>query len=65
MEKATLGFRIYKTWQILKRLAGTFHRSQTLKLGGVSSQTQTAQQHFFSHSFIFIIILLGLSYLNR
>ena len=35
MEKATLGFRIYKTWQILKRFAGTFGRAQTLKLGGV------------------------------
>ena len=35
MEKATLGFRIYKIWQILKRFAGTFHRAQTLKLGGV------------------------------
>ena len=37
MEKATLGFRIYKIWQILKRFAGTFHRAQTLKLGGVCS----------------------------
>ena len=35
MEKATLGFRIYKIVQILKRLAGTFRRAQTLKLGGV------------------------------
>ena len=34
MEKATLGFRIYKIWQI-KRFAGTFRRAQTLKLGGV------------------------------
>ena len=35
MEKATLGFRIYNIWHILKRFAGTFHRAQTLKLGGV------------------------------
>ena len=35
MEKATLGFRIYIIWQILKRFAGTFRRAQTLKLGGV------------------------------
>ena len=35
MEKATLGFHIYKIWQILKRFAGTFRRAQTLKLGGV------------------------------
>ena len=37
MEKATLGFRIYKIWQILKRFAGTFRRAQTLKLGGVQT----------------------------
>ena len=37
MEKATLGFRISKIWQILKRFAGTFRRAQTLKLGGVHS----------------------------
>ena len=35
MEKANLGFRIYKIWQILKRFAGTFCQAQTLKLGGV------------------------------
>ena len=35
MEKATLGFHIYKIWQILKRFDGTFRRAQTLKLGGV------------------------------
>ena len=35
MEKATLGFRIYKIWQILKHFAGTFHRAQTMKFGGV------------------------------
>ena len=35
MEKATLGFCMYKLWQILKRFAGTFRRAQTLKLGGV------------------------------
>ena len=26
---------VYKIWQILKPFAGTFHRAQTLKLGGV------------------------------
>ena len=41
MEKATLGFRIYKIWQILKRFAGTFCRAQTLKLGGVYQVTKT------------------------
>ena len=35
MEKATLDFRIYKIWQILKHFAGTFRRAQTLKSGGV------------------------------
>ena len=35
MEKATLVFHIYKTWQILKRFTGTFYRAQTLILGGV------------------------------
>ena len=35
MEKATLGFRMYKICQILKHFAGTFRRAQTLKLGGV------------------------------
>ena len=35
MEKTTLGFRIYKIWQILKRFAGTFRQAQTLKLWGV------------------------------
>ena len=34
-KKTTLCFHIYKIWQILKRFAGTFHRAQTLKLGGV------------------------------
>ena len=34
-EKETLGFCIYKLWQILKCFAGTFHRAQTLKLAGV------------------------------
>ena len=33
--KTTLGFRIYKIWQILKPVTGTFRRAQTLKLGGV------------------------------
>ena len=35
MEKATLGFLIYKIWQILKCFAGIFRRAQTLKLWGV------------------------------
>ena len=35
MKKATLGFRTYKIWLILKRFTGTFRRAQTLKLGGV------------------------------
>ena len=48
MEKATLGFHIYKIWQILKRFAGTFCRAQTLKLGGVSLQqlTSSFEAHF-------------------
>ena len=33
--KATLGFCIYKIWQILKRFTGTFRQAQTLNLGGV------------------------------
>ena len=37
MDKATLGFRMYKIWQIWKRFAGTFRRAQTLKLGRVIS----------------------------
>ena len=39
MEKAALGFCIYKIWQILKRFAGTFRQTQTLKLGGVAYYT--------------------------
>ena len=31
MEKATLGFRIYKIWQILKRFTENFRPAQTLK----------------------------------
>ena len=27
---------LYKIWQILKCFGGTFHRAQTLKLGGVN-----------------------------
>ena len=34
MEKATLGFHIYKIWQ-MKPLTGTFRGAQTLKLGEV------------------------------
>ena len=30
-----LPYFIYKRWQIFQRFAGTFHRAQTLKLGGV------------------------------
>ena len=36
MDKATLGFHMYKIWEILKRFTGTFRRAQTLKLGGVN-----------------------------
>ena len=35
MEKATLDFRIYKIWQILKCFTRTFRRAQILKFGGV------------------------------
>ena len=35
MEKATLAFRVYRIWQILKCFAGTFRQAQALKLGGV------------------------------
>ena len=45
MEKATLGFRIYKIWQILKRFAGTFHRAQNLKLGGVKQKQAAAEAY--------------------
>ena len=41
MEKSTLGFHIYKIWQILKRFAGTFRRAQSLKLGGVIELPET------------------------
>ena len=37
MEKATLGFQIYKICQILKRFTGTFRRAQILTLGRVRS----------------------------
>ena len=33
-EKATLGFRIYKIWQILENFAEIFGWAQTLRLGG-------------------------------
>ena len=32
-EKATLDFRIYKIWQILKRFAGTFRQAQMPEIG--------------------------------
>ena len=51
MEKATLGFRIYKIWQILKHFTGTFHRAQTLKLGGVNSDHIPLDQSEFPTSF--------------
>ena len=35
-EKATLGFRIYKIWQILNCFAWIFRRAESLKLGGVT-----------------------------
>ena len=34
-KKATLGFRIYKIWQILKRFARTFRSAQILKLADI------------------------------
>ena len=37
MEEATLDFRLYKIWKILKHFARTFRQAQTLKLEGVSS----------------------------
>ena len=45
-EKATLGFRIYKIWQILKRFAGTFRQAQTLKLGRI--MTKSAFSSYFT-----------------
>ena len=30
---------LYRIWQILKHFAGTFHRAQTLKLGGVRQRS--------------------------
>ena len=41
VDKATLGFRIDKIWQILKCFAGTFRRAQTLKLGGANPLHQS------------------------
>ena len=62
MEKATLGFCIYKIWQILKHFAGTFRRAQTLKLGGVAQNqgvgflvllnSNVSLSHFLSLFFI-------------
>ena len=43
MEKATLGFHIYKIWQILKPFDGTFHQAQTPKLRGVVLQLHIEQ----------------------
>ena len=59
MEYATLGFHIYKIRQILKRLAGTFCRAQTLKLGGVSllltvtSECDEVEKNVHVHRFYF------------
>ena len=49
-EKATLGFRKYKIWQILQRFAGTFRRAQTLKLGRVTPKLNSG--FFFSCLFL-------------
>ena len=49
MEKATLGFQIYKICQILKRFAGTFRRAQALKLGGVSYYAGMKTKHAATH----------------
>ena len=48
MEKATLGFRTHKIWQILKCFAGTFCRAQILKLGGVSSTIKKIKIRFLT-----------------
>ena len=58
MEKATLGFRVYKIWQILKRFAGTFCRAQTLKLGGVILYLQK-RNHKKLHDFLLFKITAG------
>ena len=59
MEKATLDFRTYKMWQILKYFAGTFRRAQTLKLGRVNRDRNMAFQLFLSDfHFILTNILL-------
>ena len=50
MEKATLCYRIYKIWQILKRFAGTFRQAQNLKLGGVDAVYQSQNSHHASWS---------------
>ena len=42
MKNTTLGFHIYKIWQILKRFAGPLRRAQTLKLGGVGGSSHLA-----------------------
>ena len=48
-EKATLGFRIHKIWQILKRFAGTFRQVQILKLGRVPvHEFKRLRPHSFS-----------------
>ena len=49
MDKATLGFHIYKIWQIFKRFAGTFRQAQTLKFGGViAERNKYVQSKIFS-----------------
>ena len=59
MEKATLGFCIYKIWQILKRFAGTFHPAQTLKFGGVTLQVYGLATKWFSQSMNVIEVLVA------
>ena len=53
MKKATLCFRIYKIWQILKRFAEPepFRPAQTLKLGGVVVHDPALKLTFFDYFF--------------
>ena len=48
--KRNFGFSyryLYKIWQILKCFSGTFHRAQTLKLGGVICIRHTMASQLF------------------
>ena len=46
MEKATLGFHIYKIWQILKHFTGTFHQALTFIFRRVSRDALICEFHF-------------------